>query len=60
MMLVDANGSRKWTDREYVGSYGKAKALPYLDFFKSREVFVNEFESAANEVVTLLLRDLSR
>jgi hypothetical protein len=60
MKLVDANGVEKWADREYVGGFGKAKVLPYLDFFKSREIFISEFESAANEVVTLLLRNLSR
>jgi hypothetical protein len=60
MKLVDANGVEKWADREYVGGFGKAKVLPYLDFFKSRQIFISEFESAANEVVTLLLRNLSR
>jgi hypothetical protein len=33
---------------------------PISIFFKSRQIFISEFESAANEVVTLLLRNLSR
>lgn len=56
--LVDAQGNVKWKDGDYMGGRGMAKAIPYPDFFKSAQVFRSEFEVAAREVTTLVLKSL--
>lgn len=58
--FVDASGAEKWKHRDYVGGHGNAKSIPYPDFFKSAKDFTGEFEVAANELVTLLIKDFSR
>lgn len=60
MHRKDANGAETWTDREYVGGQGDAKAIPYTDFYKSPAIFADEFQQAAKEVVALLVRNFSR
>ena len=60
MKLVDAGGVEKWAGRNYVGGHGKAPSIPYSDFYKSAKVFVDEFEVAASEVVSLIFNDFQK
>lgn len=54
--LVDPDGKILWKAHDYEGGHGAAAAIPYADFYKSAQVFTEEFQVCTSEVVALVVK----